>query len=192
MPYCLSQMAAAGSPAAVAGDLYAVESISRQIVSLHAAASVAQNPLGGRSDWGNAAQAVGSNESDAATLNGSLVGARCGELELSFAAPAGKTGLTLAQVQLRFVLAQAGTVFNNGSLSWGVIVNGVYTALGSATGDLAKQALSYDISALVGGDWSKAGVKAIVRGTLAAGASSVLASCYAVLRELVCHDAVAP
>jgi hypothetical protein len=67
--------------------------------------SVTQLAAGGRSDWASIANSTGRSDGVNATLAGSALGVRAGDLRLPFSLPADDT-LTITQVQLRFWVTQ--------------------------------------------------------------------------------------
>lgn len=107
-------------------------------------ATGATTPGSGNNAWTNPGNATGTTNGTNATHAGQALAATSATLDLTYAAVAGKTALTLTQVRLRFYVTQAGTLAGNGSL---VLSHGASgTPLATISGD-SSAALTYDVTA---------------------------------------------
>lgn len=125
------------------------------------ATSVVQTAVGGRSDWALISSSTGVPDSDnglppttptnCANIAGSLLTAIGGRLDLSYAATAGKTTLTITKVELLFYVRQNGTALNNGNLITQWSKGGAPITLQTITGDVNNigTPIIYDITASI-------------------------------------------
>lgn len=114
----------------------------------------------GANAWTNPANAQGLRNNVSATGVSNALGARTYQLRLEYPNHVNKTELTITKVQLRFSTSQAGTLLDNGNVQLGYrfATSGAFTMLSTRTGnfnDITGPALAFDITAAVGGDWSK-------------------------------------
>lgn len=101
------------------------------------ATAVAQSAVGGRSDWAATGNAVGmASNASVATFAGNTLAARGGQLDLDYVDFANKQSLTITKVELRFYVAQAGTVLGNGTLQLKWSKGGAQLLLEAITGNV--------------------------------------------------------
>lgn len=123
------------------------------------ATSVVQTAVAGRSDWTTISNATLAPDSDnslppttptnCSNIAGSALSAIGGRLDLSYAATAGKTTLTITKVELLFYVRQNGTVANNGNLVTQWSKGGAPITLQTITADVNNigTPIVYDITA---------------------------------------------
>lgn len=146
----------------------------------------------GPDNWTNPANAIGKRNDVAATRSGQVVALTDANLRLGYANFTDKTDLTITQVRLLYSTAQSGTVLNNGGLhhEYRLAPADPWTSLQVFTGNHDSTSPSasdpYNITAAVGGDWSKLDALEVrVRAVLGVGTLAVACSCDAVEVEVL-------
>jgi hypothetical protein len=119
-------------------------------------ASAAANA--GADNWTNINNATGTENTTNATCAGALA-ARTFIAELTYADFPNKAPLTISSVILRFYVEQAGTVLNNGDMRLLYNLGAGFVTSETITGDVsnltAGNSRNFDITAAIGGDWTK-------------------------------------
>lgn len=123
-----------------------------------AASATEANGACGRQDFDTPANATGLRNGTLCTCAGNAVAARCGRLNLAFAATLGKTALTITQVRLHFYYAQtsvlAATCVGGYGFGAGADVQ-LFSHAALTSPDFLTTANSFDITAAVAGDWAR-------------------------------------
>lgn len=118
--------------------------------------AVAETAVGGRTDWASDASATGIHNGGNATFAGNLLGARGGQLELSYPNSVGKSELTITSGKLYFYGSVSGTLLNNADVQLKYDVGAGFVTLETITGDADFSATPkvHDISAALN-TWGK-------------------------------------
>lgn len=111
--------------------------------------SVAETAVGGRTDWASDANAAGIHNGSNATFVGNALGARGGQLELSYPNSLGKSDLTITSATLYFYGSVSGTVLNNADVQLKYDIGAGFVTLETITGnaDFSVTPKVHDISA---------------------------------------------
>lgn len=146
----------------------------------------------GADNWQNPDNATDLRDGAEASRSGS-VGGQTGILRLDYADPTGGglSTFTIDLVELRFDTRQTGTALNNGGLHHEYRLDPAdsYTVLQSFTGDIDNNPATYDITANVGGSWTKLNnLQTRVRAQLGTGTSLVSCFCDAVEVHILAHE----
>lgn len=151
----------------------------------------------GPDNWTTPNNATGAPDNADATRAGQALASTDGNLRLNYADfTGGIETFTISLVQLRYDVIQSGTVLNNGGLHLEYrLAVGAWTSLAIYTGDVNFDASPdvYDITAAVGGDWTKLNTLEVrVRAVLGVGTALVTCSCDAVEVRVVAQKVVTP
>lgn len=173
------QMVESQTPAA------SIIQIKYDLVRRVGANAVTETAVGGRTDWTADADAVGLHNGVQASMTGNALGARGGQLELSYPDALNKSELTITSATLHFYGNTTGTVLNNADVRLLYDVGAGFVLLETITGnaDFTVTPKSHDISAALD-TWAKHdALRAAVFASAALGETWV-ARCDAVELEL--------
>ena len=145
--------------------------------------------------WTNPANAIDGTNARAnatvATATGSLGGGTA-TLVLSYPAQADRTALTITAVTLRFYVGtSAAILLTTANLSYSLDNGGTFTALGATlTASLAAATPQvFDVTAAVGGDWTKiAALRSRIVSVFAAASAAENVTCDAIEVEVVANN----
>lgn len=122
--------------------------------------AVTETAVGGRTDWASDANAIsgtnGIHDGSNATFAGNLLGARGGQLELSYPNSVGKSELTITSAKLYFYGSVSGTLLNNADVQLKYDIGAGFVTLETITGDADFSATPkvHDITASLN-TWAK-------------------------------------
>lgn len=107
--------------------------------------------------WTNPSNGAGIHDAALATHVGVLLDGHLAILTMAYADFTAKSSLVISSVKLHFYVRQTGTVLNNGDLQLKYNLGAGNVALATYTGNVDFLATpdTYDITAAVGGDWTK-------------------------------------
>jgi hypothetical protein len=147
--------------------------------------------------WTSPNNAVGARGvAGEASRVGQAVAATDANLRLNYADfGGGLETFTITAVSLRYDTRQTGTLLNNGGLhhEYRLVAAGAWTSLAVFTADVDNNPTSYDITADVGGDWSKlSALEVRVRAVLAVGTAAVTCFCDSVEVSVTANKVVTP
>lgn len=119
--------------------------------------AVAETAVGGRTDWASDANVIsgtnGLHDGSVATFAGNALGARGGQLELSYADSVNKTELVISSVKLHFYGRVFNTSLNNADVQLRWSKGGAFTTLETIAGDsdFRTTPKTHDITASIAG-----------------------------------------
>lgn len=122
--------------------------------------AVTETAVAGRTDWASDANAIsgtgGVHDGSSATFAANALGARGGQLELSYTDAVGKGDLTITSAKLYFYGNVAGTLLNNADVQLKYDVGAGFVTLETITGnaDFSVTPKIHDITAALT-DWTK-------------------------------------
>lgn len=136
-----------------------VTQITYSLTHRKGATGVTEEAVGGRTDFTNDANAIGSRNGTMATMAGSALGSRGGRLALSYQAFTNKTPLTITSVKLIYYFRITGAIAAEADVQLWYSLDGGATKPVAATFTQNTDGINnpwvQDITAAVGGDWSK-------------------------------------
>lgn len=118
------------------------------------AATEANGPCA-RQDFDTPANAQGLHNATVCACPGNALAARCGRLNMAYADFVGKSELTISQVQLHYYTNVTRLLSASMTLGYNIGAGDVTLEVVSATANNLTAPRTHDITAAIGGDWSK-------------------------------------